>query len=239
MAAYTDDDLRDAVSRSRSWRGVLRTLGLAGTSAASIRSVRRRADALDLPRDHFTGGRTWTDHDLREAISEAPTWAEVAQRVGLTGGSAVTTVRSHAVRLGIRAPHIDGAPEPSSPLHSPDAGNLCKAGPVLAAAWFTLCGYDVSWPLEPARYDLIAWFNGGAQRIQVKTTTVRSGGSWQANIAASGTERTPYPPDAIDWFFVIDGELRNYLIPFERVVGLLAIQLSAYEDCRVTDMTTI
>jgi hypothetical protein len=25
----------------------------------------------------------------------------------------------------------------------------------LAAAWYALCGYDVAWPLEPSRYDLV------------------------------------------------------------------------------------
>ena len=37
----------------------------------------------------------------------------------------------------------------------PDADNLPRAGSFLAAAWFALAGYDVSWPLEPCAYDLL------------------------------------------------------------------------------------
>ncbi|WP_162000931.1 group I intron-associated PD-(D/E)XK endonuclease [Bifidobacterium tibiigranuli] len=51
VRTYSDAKLADAVKRSHSWRGVLRELGLKGTSGRSIISVRNRATALglDLP----------------------------------------------------------------------------------------------------------------------------------------------------------------------------------------------
>lgn len=100
----------------------------------------------------------------------------------------------------------------------------------MAAAWFELCGHRVSWPLEPCRYDLLVWIGDSAQRIQVKTTTVRQGSSWTAWISRTGTARRTYDPDEIDQFFVIDGDLNYYLIPVAAVGGLTAIQLSAYRD---------
>ncbi|WP_445170352.1 group I intron-associated PD-(D/E)XK endonuclease [Mycolicibacterium sp. Dal123E01] len=99
----------------------------------------------------------------------------------------------------------------------------------MAAAWFELCGHQVSWPLEPCRYDLLVWMEDSAQRIQVKTTTVKRGASWTVWISKNtGTTRTTYDPDEIDYFFVIDGDFNFYLIPVAAVGGLTSLQLSAY-----------
>ncbi len=100
----------------------------------------------------------------------------------------------------------------------------------MAAAWFELCGYHVSWPLEPSRYDLLAWIGEFARRIQVKTTTVRQAASWTVWISNTGKTRTTYDPDEIDYFFVIDGDFNYYLIPVAAVGGLTALQLSAYRE---------
>ena len=99
---------------------------------------------------------------------------------------------------------------------------------MLAAAWFTLCGFAVSWPLEPCRYDLLLHRNDHYLRIQVKTTRFSSGGSWMAKLHSGGRHRGCYDPDEIDYFFVVDGDLNYYLIPVSAVGGLSAISLSAY-----------
>lgn len=103
----------------------------------------------------------------------------------------------------------------------------------MGAAWFALCGYEVSWPLEPARYDLLVKHDAGIERVQVKTTTVRAGTSWTAWLSTTGKGRTTYDIDEIDSFFIIDGNLAYYLIPARAVGGLHAIQLSAYSDYQV------
>lgn len=117
----------------------------------------------------------------------------------------------------------------------PDEANLRRSGSLLAAAWFTLCGHDVSWPLEPARYDLLVTSRTGTHRVQVKTTTVRTGQSWTVWLSSSGKSRRTYAPDEIDQFFVITATLDGYLIPCELVGGLHAINLSAYRDYQVTE----
>ncbi len=112
----------------------------------------------------------------------------------------------------------------------PKLPHLARAGSLMAAAWFELCGYHVSWPLEPCRYDLLVWMGDTAERIQVKTTTVKQGASWTVWISNSGKTRSTYDPDEIDRFFVIDGDFNFYLIPVAAVGGLTAIQLSAYVE---------
>lgn len=115
----------------------------------------------------------------------------------------------------------------------PQQGNLSRAGSLMAAAWFELCGFCVSWPLEPCRYDLLVSMEGGTERIQVKTTTVKQGNSWTVWISNTGKKRTTYDPGEIDYFFVIDGDLDFYLIPVAAVGGLTAIHLSTYDNYRL------
>lgn len=144
----------------------------------------------------------------------------------------MATIRGHAIRLGLDSAHLSRVREPQAPDHEihPNLANLPRAGSLMAAAWFELCGHRVSWPLEPCRYDLLVWVEASAKRVQVKTTTVKQGTSWTVWISNTGKERTTYDPDEIDYFFVIDGAFNFYLIPFTAVGGLTAIQLSAYRD---------
>jgi hypothetical protein len=230
--SYSDEQLVSAIATARSWRGVLRCLGLAATSASAMRSVRRHAERLGLDHSHFTGQRRWTDQQLAEAVATSSTWTQVAETLGLTGGSSTTTIRGHAVRLGLDTAHLTRSPRPSPhPAQlQPSIANLSRAGSLLAAAWFELSGHHVSWPLEPCRYDLLVWKDGAAQRIQVKTTTMRSGNTWMARLASMREEVRTYGPEEIDAFFVIDGDLNHYLIPFAVVGGLSSIHVSAYRD---------
>jgi PD-(D/E)XK endonuclease len=235
MRRYSDAQLVEAIRASRSWRGALRALGLSATSAAAMRSVRVQANRLELDYSHFTGQRRWTDPQLVAAIASATSWAEVAETLGLAGGSSTTTIRGHAVRLGLDTAHL-AAPRKRQPpigFMRPEQANLARAGSLMAAAWFELCGHSVSWPLEPCRYDLLVWIGKAAERIQVKTTTVKQGTSWTVWISNTGKERTTYDPDEIDHFFVIDGDFDYYLIPVAAVGGLTAIQLSAYRSYRL------
>lgn len=116
---------------------------------------------------------------------------------------------------------------------SPQVNQLHRAGSFLAASWYTLCGHDVSWPLEPSRYDLLVDTAAGIRRVQVKTTMTRAGSTWQVYLSTSGPERRTYDPEEIDEFFVIDGDLGHYVIPVAAVGGLHAIHLSAYKRFKV------
>src|SRR5438445_9994607 len=98
--SYSDSQLAAAIASSRSWRGVLRHLGLNATSAGSMRSARRHADRLDLSYAHFTGQRRWSDDELRAAVASADTWSGVARALNRTpDGGALASLRTRAVRL--------------------------------------------------------------------------------------------------------------------------------------------
>ena len=186
--SYTDADLARAVAGSRSWRGVLRELGLAATSASAMRSVRLHAERLGLDHTHFTGQRRWSDDQLADAVRSSRSWAAVADRLGLRGGSSTTLLKGHAARLELDTTHLSrSAHRPSAPPTSavPHPARLPRAGTSLAAGWLTLCGYGVSWPLEPTVYDLVVSHGHGFERVQVKTTTVRTGTTWVARLTRS------------------------------------------------------
>lgn len=232
---YSDESLAAAVSASRSWRGVLRSLGLAATSSGAMRSVRRHADRLGLDYSHFTGQRRWTDDQLAAAVRDSKNWREVVAALGLADESSSTALKGHAARLGLDVEHLRvvAPPRESPRVMAVDLTKLPSAGSALAAAWFLLCGHEVSWPLEPCRYDLLVCMDGTVLRIQVKTTTVGSTGSWTVWLSSTRGERVTYDPDDIDFFFVIDGDLDYYLIPVRTVGGLHAISLPAYSEYKV------
>ena len=100
----------------------------------------------------------------------------------------------------------------------------------MAAAWLEMRGHRVSWPLEPARYDLVVDLHGRLLRVQVKTTTHKQGDRWTVWLSSTSPTRTIYSAEDVDAFYVIDGDLTHYWIPLARVAGLQAIALSAYGD---------
>ncbi len=169
----------------------MRELGLNATSAGAIRIVRRNAVRLELDTSHFRGKRRWSDAQLRRAVSESRSWDEVLAALDLVsnGGGMRTHVRSHAIRLGLDFSHLEGdgavAPEPRAP--KPDVKHLREAGASIAAAWFTLCGNSVLFPIEPAVYDLVVSRQDGLSRVQVKTTTHYSKNGWMISVG-----RRPY-----------------------------------------------
>jgi len=240
MGNYSDGELASAVAESHSWRGVLRYLGLPATSASALRTARADADQLGLNYEHFRGSRTWTEEQLRNAVSQSRTWEQVCQALGLSGGATTAHLRGHATRLGYDFSHFRSrqrGPIALAEVHKPDLTRLPRTGALLAAAWFELCGYSVAWPLEPCRYDLLASMDDRTERIQVKTTRHRSGASWIVRLATTRKVVHTYDPDEIDYFFVVDGDFNLYLIPIHVVGGLHNIQLSAYTDFRVRGFT--
>jgi hypothetical protein len=236
---YTDLQLASAIAGSRSWRGTLRTLGLAGTSAAAIRSVRVRADELGMDYQHFSTPRGYTDDRLRAAVATSASWTDLTRELQLDGPSALTIAQGHCVRLGVDVTHLQASIEEPCSAAEPDLANLARAGSLLAASWFSLCGGDVSWPLEPCRYDLLVARNGAIRRVQVKTTRTRVGGTWKVYLSTARQKRVTYGADEIDDFFIVDGALRYYLIPVDAVGGLHALQLSAYDEFRVASQPAL
>lgn len=230
--SYTDAELALAVSSCSSWRAVLRALGLTATSSSAIRSVRRHAELAGLDYSHFKRLRRWSEDELRDAIALSTSWQEVTARLRLSE-STDQRLQAHANRLGISTSHLGGKPlraHSSGPANSPSLAHLRNAAPLLAAASLEMRGHRVSWPLEPARYDLVVDLAGRLTRVQVKTTTHKQGDRWTVWLSSTSPTRTIYSPDDVDAFYVIDGDLTHYWIPLARVAGLQAIALSAYRD---------
>jgi hypothetical protein len=237
VRTYTDERLVAAVTASKSWRGVLRELKLVASSSGAMRSVRAQADRLGLDYTNFVGQRRWTDTEIRAAIAEANSWTAVTACLDVESDAGLALVKGHAARIGADTTHLPTTTQASSTgALAPTLEHLDRAGPALAAAWYMLCGNDVSWPLEPSRYDLLVSTVSGIRRVQVKTTRTRAGDSWKVYLSTTRGGRRTYGPDEIDDFFIIDGDLNYYLIPVAVVGGLHAIHLNAYGQHRQTSL---
>jgi hypothetical protein len=172
---WSDAQLAKAVAASRSWRGVVRELGLDVTSAGPVKAVRRQATHLCLDTSHFTGQRTWSDAKLVQVAPQVRSWSALlaALDVKSTSRAYQTRVKAHAVRLGVDLSHLDDRvwEDDYQPRPEPALANLRDAATMLAACWFSLCGFGSAIPVEPAVYDLLVSMPGGIKRVQVKTTT--------------------------------------------------------------------
>jgi hypothetical protein len=117
--------------------------------------------------------------------------------------------------------------------------NLRSAAPSLAAAWFMLRRCTVSFPVEPAVFDLLASLPDGVKRVQVKTSTRWNKTSWEVSVGhrpySEGNRKpqVPYDPDEIDLFFIVDGDLNIYMIPVREIAGRTSIVMRKYQEYRV------
>jgi hypothetical protein len=235
---WSDTELTAAITVSRSWRGVMRELGLCVTSAGAIRIVKRRVALLGLDTSHFTNQRTCSDAALNRAAAQACSWDELLAMTGIESpsGHDRTQLKARALRLGIDLSHLVGRPQETrgTPIPGPALKNLRDAATSLAAAWFSLCGFTAAIPVEPAVYDLLVSMPDVIKRIQVKTTTCNSKSGWIVQVgrrpySTRGNPRlVPYDPELIDLFFIVDGDLSLYLIPCKVIAGRVGIVLRSY-----------
>lgn len=247
LRTWSDDQLINAVKNSTSWLGVMRALGLKATSAAQIRVVRRHAERLKLDTSHIRGKRRWSDDQLRQAVSECRSWDDVITRLGLStdSGNIRSHIKSHTIRLGLDTDHLTAVrhvsrqPPEAVPLVSalcPEPKHLRVAAPVTAAAWFMLRGCTVSFPAEPAMYDLLVDTPERLTRVQVKSTTcTHKNNGWIVGVGHHPDTHAKkkgyvlaYSPDEIDLFFIIDGDMTMYLIPSWAIAGRIRILLRTY-----------
>jgi hypothetical protein len=215
-------------------------------SAGAVRLVRRRAAEIDLDWSHFRGKRRWSDAQLRQAVPECQSWPELLSKLGLSdnSGNIKPHLKSHAVRLGLDTSHLSrlshNGRQPEEPPATvsdmaADLKHLRRAAGTLAASWFMLRGCAVSFPAEPAVYDLLADTPQGIKRVQVKTTTSATKDGWQVGVGHHPDTHSKkkgyvlaYSPDEIDLFFVVDGDMTMYLIPSRAIAGRIAILLRTY-----------
>lgn len=265
---WTDQQLADAVEAGRTWKEVVTSIGLTYGGGA-LRTVTTRAMVLGLNVSHLApgknppappsplAGRRATDIDEAEArsIVEAATcWADVARALGFTGRSpSYRLARSIVAHYSLDTSHFRSKGD-ARPLEAPsslfsakvDEKHLRFASTATATQWFMRRGYMVSIPVEPAPYDLVVESDAGLQRVQVKSTTVRSRGRWTVGLrrsAYSGDSdgSTPYKYQAydesvIDLFFVVCGDGAKYLIPIESLANQRSASLdSRYSEFQVPD----
>ena len=100
-------------------------------------------------------------------------------------------------------------------------------------------GYTVSIPMDVAVYDIVVDSPHGLQRVQIKSTTQSgSDGRWTVGLTQNrfvkaddaGTwkiARHAYQAGALDYFFIVCGDGRQFLIPAETVAGKATIVLGA------------
>jgi hypothetical protein len=241
----SDAELLETVASQHSWRGVLRAVGLPENSSRHTRLLRNRCIALGIEIGHFRGQRSWSDKQLIAAVPVSSDWSELLVALGYPAdsGSARNTIRGHCARIGISHSHLDQSAAEDLPLiqRSPMTNHLRSAGPMLVAAFLTLEGYRISWPLEPAPYDLLVTrASETPSRVQVKTSVHREAGTWVCSLTRHvyspknrWHERQVYDLAEIDSFGVVDGELGIYLIPAAVVGGLSAIHLRCYSRYRL------
>lgn len=237
----TEARLRELVATNRSWRGVLR--GAGSRSAHQGRQLRKACDELGIDDSHFSY-HVFTEAQLVEALGTATTWAEALGRLGYAedNGSARATIRKHARRMGLAVPQFAVGPAESedAPSLTPLRAHLRSAGPMLVASACLLAGHRISWPLEPAPYDLLVDTGARLLRVQVKSGTRVVAGSWFCSVmrseyadVAGGKRRAWYSPDEIDVFAIVDGDGEVYWIPIEDVVGQTSLSLRRYGAYRV------
>ena len=241
LASLDAAALAEAVATSRSWRQVGRAVGL--PSSRHSRRLRSLCDQWAIDYSHFRN-HVFSDEQLVEVLGTAASWAQVLQLLGYAedSGSARATIRRHARRLGLPTPQFAPGPAASDDASMPEPrrSHLRDAGPTLVAATCMLSGYRVSWPLEPAPYDLLVDTGTRLMRVQVKTCTRMTGGSWVCSLTrseyadvAGGKRRAWYSPEDIDVFAIVDGEGEVYWIPVARVDGQATVSLRRYGAFRV------
>ena len=244
---WDDLQLRQAVEENHSWRAVARALGLNGTSAGTIRVLKRHADRLELDTGHFTGQRRWSDRELRAVMRDATCWADVFAGLGVSDGTETRVrIKGHAVRLGLDCTNL----RPSEPrsmsgevFDQPVRPELLRtAAPAMAMAWFTLRGCAVALPIEPQVYDLLVTTRRGVQRVQVKSSARPDAkGHWGVEIGRrpyvldKSASKMPYDPDDIDLFFIVLGDGSMYVIPSSVLAGRVRIYAETYAPYRVGD----
>jgi PD-(D/E)XK endonuclease len=211
--------------------------------------VKRHVGRLGLDTSHFTGQRRWSDAQLRRAVASAYCWSELLSELGLAHDSTDdrTRIKAHAARLGLDLSRLQapGTAEVISSDLTPNIKRLREAGATVAAMWFLLCGCNASIPVEPTTYDLLVSMPDEIKRIQVKTTTYNGKDGWVVQVGrrpySVGNRGllVPYDPDALDFFFILDGDLTMYLIPSRVIAGRVMILLRNYSSYIVGNISSL
>ena len=110
---YTEEEAREAISRSRSWADALRYLGLApyGKNFTTIRkwALEWRLDVSHLPAyKPRSSAASFSEQELRHAIANARSWSETLRNMGrCPTGNNWRTIKKYAAEWQIDTDHFD------------------------------------------------------------------------------------------------------------------------------------
>ena len=184
---WSDSQLKEAVAASANWRHVMRALGLNANSAGAIRIVRRDVVRLEA-RTHPISGESahGLTHNLGELSWMRNPGTNCLRRwdwrgVAGTGGHGLRLIRC-VWGLTLRIWRTPSWTTPALPTVKPELRYLRDAASTIAASWFSLRGFNVALPVEPAVYDLLVTTPDGIKRVQVKTTTCYGKDGWTVKV---------------------------------------------------------
>jgi hypothetical protein len=135
-------------------------------------------------------------------------------------------------------PLVEGGHMPSG-FHPRMQGDQ---GEAIAIQWLVSLGACVCFPLfHSPDYDLVADLGNGVVRIQVKTSSRRSGSGWQVRLSTSGGNRSwtgtvkSFDPRRCEFVFVAVADGGRWFIPSHAIEGRISINVGApkYEEYRV------
>lgn len=210
---WTDEQLREAVATSSTWKDVVLKIGRTDNPKAR-RVVQGHAVRMELDVGHLPTFKPIDPvypydarfrnlvNDLVTIVPECDSWGQVFKRLGVNpSGSGYVSLRAKAVALGLDTSHFRGQAWSSRPIdhvavpfmRDRDETLLHKAAAARATAWFMERGYTVCIPAEPALYDLVVDSDVGLVKVQVKSTFSQDPktGRWVVRI-----HRMTYSPDA-------------------------------------------
>ena len=213
------------------------------TSAGAIRIVRSRANELGLDASHFGAsgdGRTLNSADAVVAArslgtrccpalrlstygSGAPTHVKAMPSLAWASTSAIWAARGRPPtrRLGSPPPLVHLArcrlrPSPLPGLRFAVAMCCSRSSPPFTTSWCR-CRRDCGGSRSRRRH---RWVRAGGRSALAATLS---------RLKRAGIE-SPYDPDVIDYFFIVDGDLAMYLIPSQIVAGRVALGLRTYKQ---------
>lgn len=114
------------------------------------------------------------------------------------------------------------------------------AGLGMAIAWFTINGYTVSLPLTDSQdYDLVVDIDDVLGRVQVKTTTFKTGEYYRVNLRVFGGNRSGqtvkhFDNTKVEYLFVYTEAGEQYFIPSSAITTTNQLTLNqSYDQYKV------
>lgn len=115
-STFPKDQLTAAIRGARSWRQVNTRLGR--SPEASTTNLKTLAGEYQIDIEHLSGQRrrSYTDDQLRAAVAEHVTWADVATALGKNprSGAVRKTLRTVAERLELDVKHLEVRRRPAA-----------------------------------------------------------------------------------------------------------------------------